>query len=487
MQLKDVLSGVEIKKCSFNLNIEISNIQMDSRKIQKNDIFIAIKGENYNGNDFIKESMTKGAVCVISEDESDYDFVIVVENVRFAMSQMYKNYYNNPSENMKIICITGTNGKTSTAMFLYSILKSAKKSVGLISTIKCLINDSKYDIKGGADTINYGASMTTPDPGVLYETLFQMKKSGVEYVVMEASSHALELQKLDGLNIEIGVFTNLSKEHLDFHKNEQSYFEAKQRLFNMCECKIINIDDKYGEKLSISYPESYTISKLKNANLRIKRIKISNTGSTFCCVLKENKIKIKTSILGDFTTYNIALAVMASKLLRIKSKYIKKGIKKCRLIEGRIEKISCNIYIDYAHTPEAMERVLLYFKKIFPNKKIKVLFGCGGDRDKTKRKEMGRIASNLANSIIVTSDNSRFEDPIKIAENIKEGLNSSIDYCIMLDRREAIVYAINNLKKNEILLLLGKGHENYEILNGSKNFFSEKEIIIEALKNGKNT
>lgn len=487
MQLKDVLQGVKIKKCSFDLNTEISNIQVDSRKIKNNDIFIAIKGKNYNGNDFINESKSKGAVCAITEYESDDSFIIVVEDVRLAMSQMYKNYYNNPSKKMKIICITGTNGKTSTAMFLYSILKSAKKSVGLISTVKCLINDLRYDIKGGADTLNYGASMTTPDPGVLYKTLFQMKKAGVEYVVMEASSHALELKKLDGLNIEIGVFTNLSKEHLDFHENENCYFKAKQRLFNMSKNKIINLDDKYGEILSNNYPESCTISMIKNANLRIKRVKISSTGSSFFCFYKEKKIKIKTSILGDFTIYNIALAILSSKLLGIKTKYIKKGIKKCQLIEGRVEKIRNNIYIDYAHTPEAMERVLMYFKKIFPNKKIKVLFGCGGDRDKTKRKEMGKIASNLADSIIVTSDNSRYEDPLKIVENIKEGINPSIDYCIILDRKEAIVYAINNLKKNEVLILLGKGHENYEILNGNKKFFSEKEIIIEALKNGKNT
>jgi UDP-N-acetylmuramyl tripeptide synthase len=181
------------------------------------------------------------------------------------------------------------------------------------------------------------------------------------------------------------------------------------------------------------------------------------------------------------------MAVLTAWILNIKTRYIKKGIKKCRLIKGRLEKIKNNIFIDFAHTPQAMEGVLLYFKKTFPNKKIKVLFGCGGNRDKLKRKEMGKIASKIADSIIVTSDNSRNENPLEIVEDIKEGITKDIDYCVILDRKEAIYYAVNRLKKNEILLLLGKGHENYEIIGDKKTFFSEKEMIIEALKNGKNT
>ncbi len=487
MQLKDVLAGVKIIKCSIDLSCEFENIALDSRKIQKNDIFIAIKGNNFNGNEFIEEVKEQGALCAITQEENNDDFCVMVEDVRLAASQIYNNFYKNPSKSMKIIAITGTNGKTSTAMFLYSILRTAKKSVGLISTIKCLINDSVYDINGGSDLLDSGASMTTPDPGKLYETLYEMERRGVEYVVMEASSHALELKKLDALNIRLGIFTNLSKDHLDFHKNINNYFNSKKRLSSLSQKMIINTDDEYGELLANNCHEACCFSTKKKANFFASKIKISSTGCSFLHVFDKRKIRLASKVLGDFTVYNISLAAAATRLLNIKDKYIKKGIKNCKQIDGRLEKTSKNIYIDFAHTPQAMEKVLLYFKKIFPKKKIKVLFGCGGNRDTTKRKEMGQIASRLADSIIITSDNSRYENPLKIVEDIKEGILENTNYCIILDRKEAILYALRSLKKNEILLMLGKGHENYEILNGEKKFFSEKDIVIEALKNAKNT
>lgn len=488
MKLKELLEGVKIEKCFLDLNIEISNVVSDSRKVSRNDAFIALEGMLNDGNKYIEEVIKKGAVCIITQKkELDYNNAIIVNDVRLAMSIIYRNYYQNPSKDMKIIAITGTNGKTSTAYFLYSILRNAKKSTGLISTIKCLINDENYKmLNGGSDIVDSGAAMTTPDPGILFKTLSDMKQSGVEYVVMEASSHSLELKKIDALNINTGIFTNLSHDHLDFHKNIDNYFKSKMKLFDLSENSIINVDDIYGEIIATKHKDSIKFSTRKNDSSYSEKIKISSTGCNFYHVYKDKKLKIKAKILGLYTVYNASLAITASRFLGIKSKYIKKGIAKCNIIEGRLEKIKENIFIDFAHTPSAMESVISYFRKIAPNKKIKILFGCGGNRDNSKRTQMGKIASTLADYIIITTDNSRKEEPLVIVNDIKKGITENANYCIILDRREAIIYAVKTLKKDEILLLLGKGHEEYEILGDEKKHFSEKEIIFEALSNGKN-
>lgn len=487
MRIEELLYGVEILDTNICMELEIEGVASDSRKIRSNYLFIAIKGENKDGNEYIREAINNGAVAVITTKKTENLInYIIVKDDRLALAQVWNNYYKSPGNNMTIIAITGTNGKTTTAHVLYSILKETGEKCGLISTVHCLVNDEPYDTKGGSEVNDKAGAMTTPDPEIFYKILSYMKEKEVKYLIIEATSHALSLKKLDPMPVTIGMFLNISQDHLDFHKDMDKYFEAKQRLAQLSNKMLINIDSEYGEKMLKE--DSFTFSKEKKADFALNNITNSSTGSTFFLKNGKNKIKLSSLLLGDFMPENIGMAVSCALLLNIKHKHIKRGVRKCDYIPGRIEKIQGkNIYIDFAHSPAAMERILKYFKSVFPNKKIIVLFGCGGDRDKTKRKIMGEIASRLADEIIITSDNSRNESPSNIINNIKEGIVDSAKCICIENRKEAILYAVKKLKKNEVLLLLGKGHENYEIIGNKKTYFNEKEIVYEGLKNDKNS
>jgi len=488
MRLYDLLKDVKIRCFNVDLNTKINNIASDSRCVRNGDVFVAIRGEKRDGNNYISEAIKNGAIAIISDQKKQQGSVpyIFVKNAREALAKMWNAYYKKPTESLKIIAITGTNGKTSTAYILYSILRTAKKNCGLISTIECLINDKVYNTNGGSEISDIPSAMTTPDPSVLYRLFYEMKKEGVEYVVMEASSHALSQYKLSGASIYIGAFTNLSKEHLDFHKNINNYFESKKRLFKMCKYGIINIDDEYGKLIKKEHPDSYTFSVKSGANFYAEKIEFSDSDCGIFANLQGECVEIHSSLCGRFVPYNIMLAVSCAKLLKISNDDIRKGTYLCKNICGRLEKIKSNIYIDYAHTPKAIENVILSVKSIYKDKRLIALFGCGGDRDKSKRSIMGSIASKYCDEIIITSDNSRTENAIEIIKDIVAGIDNFKTHYIIPNRKEAVIFAVKKLKENEILLLLGKGHENYEIDNTGKHYFNEREIIEEVLKNVQN-
>lgn len=485
MILSSLLKNCKIIDTNIDLNIEISSIEADSRNIIENSVFVAIVGENRDGNNYINKALNQGAIAIITDvapKEKSLPYVLV-ENARESLAKMYSEYYGNPTRAMKIIAITGTNGKTSTAYCLYNILKKAKKSCGLISTIECMINDMVVNMGGGGDVCDIESAMTTPDPKKLYSLLYIMKEKGVEYVVLESSSHAIKQKKLEGIEkIEVGIFTNLSEEHLDYHKTMQDYFETKKKLIERSKNAIVNIDNSYGKKMhTLTGAKSYSNSQ--NADFSLIIESINSYGSNLILKTNGNNIKISTNINSLFGVNNLGMAISTAKMLNVDDKSIIEGAKNI-IIKGRFEKYKDNIYIDYAHTPLATNEVLKAIKSIEKDKRMVVLFGCGGNRDKEKRKEIGRIVSNFAELTIITSDNTRNEKPIEIIKDIMDGVDKKKPHIIIPDRRDAIVCAVKLLKSDSVLVLLGKGHEEYEINSTGKHYFSERRLIDEAIRNG---
>ena len=485
MKLYELFKDEKIKAFNVDLNMDICGISSDSRSIKKGEAFVAIEGSSRNGNDYVEEAFCKGASVIVS-DNCIYTGkfpLIIVENARASLSKMWSNYYGNPTKSLKIVAITGTNGKTSSAYILYSILKAAGKRCGLISTVECLINDEKLETNGGAELSDVSASMTTPDPKTLYKLFYDMKMKDAEFVVMEASSHSLSQYRLSGADIYIGAFTNLSLDHLDYHKTMEEYFESKKTLFKICKYGIVNIDDKYGKIIKEQTPDLYTFGIVEKGDFSATNIDCSDTGCSFFAQLFNEKLEVKSRLIGEFVPYNIMTAISCARLLNISNQSILEGVFLCDRIKGRMERVNDNVIIDYAHTPEAIKKSISSVIKIFRNKKVTALFGCGGDRDKSKRAEMGRIASNYADKVILTSDNSRSEDKLSIIRDIVEGINTERPYFIIPERKQAIKFAIKTLKNDEILLLLGKGHEAYEIDQSGKHSFDERQVIKEALEN----
>lgn len=483
MKLYDLLKDVKIKCHLVDLNEEVLGITSDSRKVLKGYLFVAIKGENRNGNDYILDAYNNGAIAVVSQENNIYLDIpyIKVDNDREALSKIWNSFYEYPTKNMKVIAFTGTNGKTSCVHLLKSILRNANKKYGVISTIGSEINGNKLNLSGGSDVSDVVSSMTTPDPEILYRILNDMKNDGVEYVVMEASSHSLNQHKLAGIEVFIGAFTNLSSEHLDYHKNIENYYDSKKKLFKTCKIGVVNFDKEYGKRLKNEFENLKTVSKIQG-DFHFENIICNQEGCTFDFYNGKEKIQLKSKLIGNFVPENIALAVSCACLLEISTRNIQEGILECEYIEGRMEKIYKNIYVDYAHTPEAFENVLSSCKRIF-NKKIIVLFGCGGDRDKTKRSLMGEIASKYANKIIITSDNSRGENKLEIIKDILKGIDIISDFYVIPNRKNAIKFAVKNLNDEYVLLLLGKGHEKYEIDKNGKHDFDEKKIVMEVIDN----
>ncbi len=489
MRLLELLNGTRVIGGERNLIKNVEGIFSDSRNAIKNGAFVAIKGEKRDGNNYIDKVIDQGAIAVITNDYKTfkkYECAVLVENAREALSYMWRNYYNNPTKNMKVVAITGTNGKTSCAYHLYSILKNAGKSRALISTIETLINDKRLDLGGGSEVLDISAAMTTPDPEKLFYAFNQMKEAGVEYVVMEASSHALEQEKLSSIHIDYAIFTNLSEEHLDFHKNMENYFMAKQRLFLKDTIGIINIDDKYGKRIKIPNGEGVSCSKNKKSNFYVENLSFLENGYEYFLCFKDKRVKIKGRLQGEHSVYNSLLSASCAISMGIDEKSVIQGIYSLCTVPGRLEKIEGHrIYIDYAHTPMAMEKILLQLKSKSSCGRLIALFGCGGDRDKSKRPKMAKIASEYADLCIITNDNSRTESPIAIIRDILEGMSDECDYVVIPNREKAIFYGISRMKSEDTLVLFGKGHEKYEIDKNGMHYFDEREIIRRALDNDK--
>ena len=483
MTLEKLLNKINIFDSNVDFYMEIASIVSDHRKIKNGDIFVAIRGEQRDGNEYIKEAINIGAIAILTDKkqicEKNIPYIFV-ENARKALSIIWSNYYNNPSNDIITVAITGTNGKTSSAYFLYNILRCANISSGLISTVECVINDEKLELDSLSSVIDIPSSMTTPDPEILFYIYNKMKEKGVEMVVIEASSHALEQNRLEGIDILIGGFTNLSLDHLDYHGTFDAYKKAKEKLMAKSGVQIVNLDDEYGKALKEKY-NCIGYSATQIADFYAENIVETEKGCFYDLLYGKKRIRVESSIIGSYTVYNSMLACACALCLGIDEKDVISGIKNTKFIKGRLEKYrDKNIFIDYAHTPDAMEKVITSVRQVYKDKKIIVIFGCGGNRDREKRGEMGRIASSLADLTIITSDNSRNEAANEIIADIVRGVCENKSFLVIPKRADAIKFATKLLNERYVLLLLGKGHEEYEIDKNGKSRFSEKEILDEV-------
>ena len=483
MKLTDVINGLDILNITGNSDIDITNIQYDSRKVTQGTLFICVKGFNVDGHEFIQKAIEQGAKAFLVQEDiqiEGYTFV-KVEDTRKSMAKVATNFYENPSSKMDVIGVTGTNGKTSITTFLSEILSSENKKVGLVGTIK--IFDGEKEVESNS---------TTPESIDLQRYFSDMVNNNCDYCAMEVSSHSLVLNRVEDTQFKIGLFTNLTPDHLDFHKDLEDYREAKEKLFHKTTvANIINIDDNGGAKIyqnikNLKTP-AYTYGIDNEADFRASNIKIDARGVSYTLKTPTYEEEIFVPVPGKFTVYNTLAVIAACYMLNIPKDVIIDGLKNTGGVAGRFETITndkgISVIVDYAHTPDALENILNTAKE-FAKGNIITVFGCGGDRDTTKRPLMGNIAQKLSDIAIVTSDNPRTEEPKAIIEDILKGLDTNKEnYKVVIDRKEAIERAIEMAKKDDIVIIAGKGHENYQIIGKVKHHFDDKEIANECLNN----
>lgn len=481
MLLREVIDGLEILDTKGSLDIQIDNIQYDSRKVTNNGLFICVKGFTVDGHKFIDKAIENGAKAFLVEEDinrGDATF-IKVKNTREDMAKIADNFYNHPSQRFDVIGVTGTNGKTSITTFLNEILTSANNKVGLIGTIKIFDGDNEVE-----------SNSTTPESVDLQNYFNQMIENGCKYCAMEVSSHALALNRVAQTKYKVGVFTNLTPDHLDFHKDLEDYRKAKEKLFYMTtNANIINIDDKGGQDIYKNIKDldvkCYSYGIENKADFMAKDIKIEARGVSYKLITPTYEEDVFIPVPGKFTVYNTLAVIAACYALGIDKDVVINGLKSTGGVAGRFEAISndtgISVIVDYAHTPDALENVIKTAREFAKNRIITV-FGCGGDRDTTKRPLMGDIAQKYSDICIVTSDNPRTEDPKLIIDDILKGLDKSKEnYKIVEDRKEAIKTAIEIAEKDDVILIAGKGHENYQIIGKVKHHFDDKEIANEFL------
>ncbi len=479
MKLSQLLNGLDFSLFGVCGEREIESICSDSRLAEKNGIFVCIKGNKRDGHDFARHASEKGSV-VLSEKIIDGVPCVRVADTRLAGAVLHSNFFGRPQDCLRMIAVTGTNGKTSVAYYLRSILRTAGIKTGIMGTLGIKAENEIIPMRE-SETEDIPAAMTTPDPACIYAALYKMKNMGMEAVIMEASSHAIAQKKLSPIIFEAGAFTNLSPEHLDFHSSVEDYFKTKAALFERCEKIIVNTDSVFGKRLIGIYPRGVSVST-RNAK------ELCSDGGRIAYKYKD--LNISATYSADFTLENTVLAAETALQLGIDKIYIEKGIASVENIPGRMEhivrrdKYGFDAYVDYAHTPYAMERVLRSVCKYNMGKRVTAVFGCGGDRDRSKRPEMGRIASMYADRVIVTGDNPRTEDPMAIIGDILSGISDKGNVTVIPDRRKAIETAVHTAEKDEIILLLGKGHEEYEIDKNGKHSFSERDILLECAERG---
>jgi len=478
MRLKELLKGIDYIRIEGVQDIGIEDLYYDSREVTPNSLFFCIKGLTVDGHDFAPQAVAKGAKVLVLERDVDVDGDITkvfVPNSKTAMAYMAKNFYRNPTKDINFIGVTGTNGKTTVTYLVKSILEKAGQKVGLIGTISNMIGDRKMPSK-----------FTTPESLELQKLLREMADENVDSVVMEVSSHSLALGRVEGCEYDIGVFTNLSQDHLDFHANMEEYRDAKAKLFTQSKLAIINEDDKNGRWIKKRVPTKvFTYGIYKDADIYARELEITDRGVAFHLHTPSGSIPINLAIPGIFSIYNGLAAASICYNLGISLEIIAQGLQEVKGVDGRFELLDTgtdySVILDYAHTPDGLENILTTAKE-FAKGRIITLFGCGGDRDHGKRPIMGEIAGKYSDLCIITSDNPRSEDPMDIIKDIVPGIEKTgCDYTIIENRREAIEYALAQAEKDDIVILAGKGHETYQILKDKTIPFDEKKIVAEIL------
>ena len=487
MELTQLLNSLHVIQVTGEVQRkDVADIVYDSRKVQKNSVFVAIKGYKTDGHKFLQDAINKGAVAVVVEDDDSIpDELIthskiaklVVNNSRIALAELSKGFYKDPTSKLKLVGITGTNGKTTSTFILKNILESAGYKTGLVGTIANYVGDVKVDSK-----------LTTPESNDLNKFFYDMIEAGCSHAIMEVSSHSLVLNRVYGLDFSAAIFSNITSDHLDFHQTFDEYLNAKKILFDGLGSNsfaIINSDDSNSNKMiKDCKAKIVTYGIADNSDYQIKNINYDLNGTDFTITNQNVDYKIHTTLIGTFNAYNAASAFATAHSLGIEANKIVEGIKSSPQVPGRFEVLgnrNKKVIVDYSHTADSLEKALQAIREIVKDKnQVVAVFGCGGDRDKTKRPIMGKIASELSDKVFVTSDNPRTENPYDIIKDILKGISKN-NYEIEENREEAIKNAIQRSDDNAVILIAGKGHENYQEINGVRNHFSDQEIALKYL------
>lgn len=478
MILRELLDGVDVIS-DYDGKIEVTGIKYDSRKVVSGDAFLCIKGFNVDGHRFAQDAVKKGAAVIIAQDNVDVDGaeVVMVRDTRIAMARIAANFYGHPSKDFVLIGVTGTNGKTTVTNIIRWVLENLGYSVGLIGTISISINGREIP-----------SIHTTPESVDLQQIFKEMKKQGVQYVVMEVSSHSLALHRVDQCDFDVAVFTNLTQDHLDFHGTMEEYLKAKLKLFTMTKKSVINVDDDYSDFFVQQANKPIYTYGINGGDFRAQKVTMSD-GVKFELYHSGFIAPIEFPVPGKFSVYNALAAITTLSALEIPMPDIMGPLSTFPGVKGRCELVDCDVpykvIIDYAHTPDGLENILKSVREFTTNKLI-VVFGCGGDRDKSKRPKMGDVAIRYADYVIVTTDNPRSEDPQAIINDILKGIRDNEDrYEVIVDRKEAIKAALDMAGEGDVVLLAGKGHETYQILKDKTIPFDEREIV-KSILGGKN-
>lgn len=499
MRFRELLGEGEFLQMLGASDVEITGISYRSQDVSKGNVFVAIPGTKTDGHRFIPDALSHGARALIVKEHPQVlpqsVAVAVVEDPRRAMAYASARFYGNPSQKIELFGITGTNGKTTTTYLLESILQSAGKNPAVIGTVNYRLRDFVQN-----------ATVTTPESVDIQHLLFQMIQRGADCAVMEISSHALDQGRVYGLKFAVRAFSNLSRDHLDYHGDMESYWKAKEKFFVASEFEdsgliAVNADDLYGMKLIAGMPRKvlpYGVETQLPEAVRVDKCEINGEGIYARIVSRKNEYEIHSKLVGRTNLYNILCAIAMAEVAGIEKRAIVAGIENLTVVPGRLEKVPNDkgvlVFVDYSHTPDALEKAIITLKEITTGRLL-VVFGCGGDRDRGKRPIMGKIATTMANAAVITSDNPRSENPMAIIEEILAGAegdrvsfppanferNSHI-YWVEPERKSAIFQAIECARENDAVLIAGKGHENYQILGNARIPFDDREVAKEALE-----
>ena len=479
MKLKELLEGIEVLDATADMEMEIPHVSYDSRATQPGDLFVAMTGFAADGHAFIGKAMAAGASAVLCQKQPEDPAVpyVRVADSRRALAEVGANFFGHPADSMTMVGVTGTNGKTTTTYLLKSILEQAAGAkVGLIGTNQNMIGEEIIPTE-----------RTTPESFELQRLFAQMRDAGCTHVVMEVSSHALALDRVYGVHYAVGIFTNLTQDHLDFHKTMEAYCDAKAILFRNCDAGVCNVDDPWTERLlKDATCRKFSYAEQAAADLRAENVCLEADHVAFDAVTKEKSVPIRVNIPGGFMVYNTLDVLGAALMLGIPLEKSADVLARVPHVKGRVEVVPTpgkdyTVLIDYAHSPDGLENVLTSVKGFAKGRTI-ALFGCGGDRDKTKRPKMGKIAAEIADFVVVTTDNPRTEKPGDIIADILPGMqDSDTPHVVVEDRIEAIHWAMDHAEPGDVIVLCGKGHETYQEVNHVKHHMDEREIVADYL------
>ena len=485
-KLSELLRGIEAVLPSTADHVEIQQVSCDSRKVEKGALFFALPGAKADGNAFLEDALERGAVAVASEKPATQKFPrdvawIQVREARKALASTAANFFDHPADALQLAAVTGTNGKTTTTSLVDAIIKASGAGTGLFGT-------NAYHTPRG----DYPAPNTTPESVDLQGFFAEIRDAGGRYGVLEASSHALSMDRLWGCHFRAAVFTNLTREHLDYHKTFEDYFAAKRRLFEGTgagapEVAVLNTDDGYGKQLVGLAKSTLSYGLESEADITTKKFQLSFEGLRFTAQTPNGEFEVKSRLVGRINVYNLLAAIGAAQALGFSNEIIQKGIANLESVSGRFERIAMGqpflVIVDYAHTDDALENLIRTARELNPEGRIITLFGCGGWKDRTKRPVMGEVTGRLSDLTILSNDNPRTEDPLKIISDIVVGLQKTAGkYLIEPDREKAIGMAMDEARAGDLVLLAGKGHENYQILAERTLEFDDREVARRALR-----